>query len=42
MDRFAAGDAERRQRDIERQPRGMSPRAAARIQRAAQVGRDGT
>ena len=27
-DRLAAGDAQRRQRDIERQPRGMGPRAA--------------
>jgi hypothetical protein len=42
VDRLAAGDAQRRQRDVERKPRGMAPRAAARIQRAAQVGRDGT
>jgi hypothetical protein len=41
-DRLAAGDAQRRQRDVERQPRGMFPRAAAGAQRAAQMGSDGT
>ena len=40
--RFAAGDAQRRQRDVERKPRGVSPRAAARVQRAAQMAGDGT
>ena len=36
-DRFAAGDAQRRQRDVEREPRGMRPRAvrAASTRRAA-------
>ena len=29
VDRFAAGDAQRRQRDVERQPRGLPPGAAA-------------
>ena len=41
VDRFAAGDAERRQRDVERKPRGMYPCAAARVQRAAQMAGDG-
>src|SRR6202043_316332 len=39
---FAASNAERRQRDVERQPRRMSAGAAAGVQRAAQVGGDGT
>ena len=42
IDRFAAGDAQRRQRDVERQPRGVRPRDAAGAERAAQVGGDGT
>ena len=42
VDRFAAGDAQRRQRDVERELRRMRPRAAARLQRTAQMGRDGT
>jgi hypothetical protein len=37
VDGFAAGDAQRRQRDIEREPRGVRPCTAARVQRAAQA-----
>ena len=42
VDRFAAGDAQGRQRDVEREPRGMFPCAPARVERAAQMAGDGT
>ena len=38
IDRFAASDAQRRQRDVERELRRMRPDAAKRLQRTAQVG----
>ena len=44
IDRFAAGDAQCRQRDVEREPRGMPPRAAARAsapRRWLEMERDG-
>ena len=41
IDRLAAGNAQRRQRDVEREPRSMRQRVAAGAQRAAQMAGDG-
>ena len=41
VDRLAAGDAQRRQRDVEREPRGQMPGAAACPEHPAQMAGDG-
>ena len=42
VDRLAAGNAQRRQRDVERKPRGLSACAMNRAKRVAQMARNGT